>query len=240
VAPVDERSSGASKPSGKEEPSGEPSKNDLAIVSAWGVWEEVTGKTRYQLTTTRKRRLKKVLAAIKRAAPDKDTVPVWRVLVTCLWSDPWRREDRNRHDPTTVYKSDEQVEGWVLYALDEIEHGRDGSDFHLRQNGAVEREAAEAEEKDLQRKRVERKRESTERMERLDAAQSLALESHHARLKEWYTEQTPTEKARIKRRVETELRMHSNGSAPSEGAKLMVWTSVLTTESEIRLGGETT
>lgn len=200
----------------------------------WETWKKITGKSRYQLTGTRRSRLLKVLRMIRASTEDKhDRMLVWRVMVTCLWSEPWRRESRSRHDPVNVYRSDEQIEGWVLDAIDEIREGRDGSDFHLRQIGAVEREAAAAEESELQQKRVERKRSSEDRMQRLDAARTRELSIHQGRLKSWYEAQTPTERARIKQRVDTEL----SGRIPTGAAVTIAWTSILTNESKIRLGG---
>lgn len=98
------------------------------VGDMWDAFTSVTGKDRWQLTATRRARLTKVEKLLRKRWPELDAVALFRAMVVSMWSDPWRREDqRSRHDPVNVYRSEEQIEGWAIFAAEEIQAGRDGS-----------------------------------------------------------------------------------------------------------------
>ena len=187
----------------------------------------------------RRARLRKAHEFVRKAAPDMidgSRMSIWKSMVRCLWSDPWRREMTNRHDLVNVMRNAEQIEAWYLAAVEEREAGRDGSDHHHHHSGTAEKEAAREEEADLNRKRSVGREASRKRTERVEEAQTKEVERHRERLKAWFRGKAKGEQDRITGIVEREIQAKTNGKEPSETMMMMVWISVLTKESGLRIG----
>ena len=145
---------------GIKEQSVKQSLEQNTCVLMWDMWKRITGLSTLRLTNNRRRRLRAVSAYLEPLATDLDTTVavLWTCLVESLWDDPWRREQRTRHDPVNVLRSPEQVEAWAEAAV---------ARFRIKDG-------------------VERKRlESVEQHQQSDAY-DLAISDHAAKLKLWW------------------------------------------------------
>lgn len=192
-------------------------------------WRDVTGHPSAELIKKRESRLNTVAKRIQKAA-DGDALEFWRVLLRCMWSDPWRRETMSRHEVAGSFTKSERIEEWIEAAQAAIERGSDGSDHHHHATGRAERAAAREEEERLAAKRAESAERSEAEKVRRQVAEDAAVELHREKLRAWYRAQPMDVKEAIGQRVNRQL----NGRQASKTMKEAVFISEVVKASGIK------
>lgn len=112
------------------ESTGEPTNEPSLKEEFHGIWCEVTKHSRAEFSPTRRKRYGDIIKDIRKREPEAEPLRVFLMMMNAVWSNPWRHEEMNRHDPVTIFKRPEQRESWIEVALTEMAAGRDGTTHH--------------------------------------------------------------------------------------------------------------